>query len=533
MNQKNVNSQSSPPRTFSEDEISRRKAWLELTTADEEVLRQDIDGLLRNRSDELIHFMYQHFLAFADTQSFFPDAQTLERAQDAQKHYFERLTKGDYGVEYVQDRLRVGSTHQKIELDPKWYIGAYNRMFRWVLPILVKAYGTDLEKLSRTLSSLLKIIFFDMELAIESYIAAKEAAITKHRDAIRELETEQRVTKSILESAPVGIVSLSQTFVCRHCNDEFLEIMNAPGEQIIGQSLFDLMPGLNRALFEEVLATAQPSKKTAERINFGSTAVHTDTYWDWATWPVKDDSGEISGLVAMFANATDRVLLQQQREDFVATLTHDLKTPVSATNRAVRFLLEGDFGAISGDQKEVLETILQSNTSLYALVQTLLDVYRFDSGVKELFMRTCNLAATITQMVTEMMPLAEEKGVELKAVLPAESVDVLCDEAEIRRVIQNLIDNSLKFTPSGGSITVTMHQSNEKTTISITDTGKGIPVENMPKLFQRFWQAGSTGRYYASTGLGLYLCRRIIEAHQGRIWCSSAPGTGSTFSFEL
>jgi signal transduction histidine kinase len=237
--------------------------------------------------------------------------------------------------------------------------------------------------------------------------------------------------------------------------------------------------------------------------------------------------------VAMIANVNDRVLLHQQREDFVATLTHDLKTPVLATNRAVGYLIEGDFGPVSEAQKEILNTILQSNTALYSLVETLLDVYKFDSGVKEFHMRTCNLPAIITQMVTEIMPLAQERGVTLKAVLLADSIAVICDEDEIRRVIQNLIDNSLKFTPAGGSITVSISQNDVKTTISVADTGKGIPDENKPKLFQRFWQAGTTGRYYASTGLGLYLCRRIVEGHDGRIWCESRAGHGSTFHFEL
>ncbi|MBK7749116.1 MAG: HAMP domain-containing histidine kinase [Candidatus Obscuribacter sp.] len=196
-------------------------------------------------------------------------------------------------------------------------------------------------------------------------------------------------------------------------------------------------------------------------------------------------------------------------------------------------MLEGDFGPVSEPQKEILDTILQSNTALYSLVQTLLDVYRFDSGAKKFNMRPSNMAAIITRVATEIMPLAQEKDVQLKATLPADSKDIVCDEDEIRRVIQNLIDNSLKFTPAGGTITVSMRQDQDKTVVSVADSGKGIPEENKPKLFQRFWQAGSTGRYYASTGLGLYLCRRIMEGHEGRIWCDSTHGQGSTFSFEM
>ena len=212
---------------------------------------------------------------------------------------------------------------------------------------------------------------------------------------------------------------------------------------------------------------------------------------------------------------------------------HDLKTPVLATNRAVQFLLDNDFGPITDGQREVLNTILQSNAALYKLVETLLDVYRFDSGVKELHMKDCNLANVVTRLVTEVMPLAQERGLELKASLPGDSEEIVCDEEEIRRLVQNLLDNALKYTSRGGSISVTMQQQHGKTRISVADTGKGISEEEKPKLFQRFWQAGSTGRYYASTGLGLYLCKRIAEAHNGSIWCESTLGQGSTFHFEF
>ncbi len=520
--------------SLSDSEIQTRKRWLELSTTDEAFIKKELDPVLQARVDFLMDKMYEHFLSFEETRSFFPDTKTLERAKSAQGEYFRRLTQGSYDSRYVQERLSIGQTHQRIDLDPKWYLGAYNNALSHLIPVLLESFEAEGEKQSKAVVALLKVIFFDVGLAIESYISAKEHYIRKHRDAIRELETEKRVTKSILESAPIGIVSLDSDFVCLECNDEFVHFVTPiDRDKVIGKSIFAVAPNLKRHVFEEVLRSGQPSRRNAEVLNLTRQPHLDPQYWDWAAWPVKDVGGTITGVVAMFSNTTDSVMLQQQREDFVATLTHDLKTPVSATNRAVKFLLEGDFGPISDGQREILTTIYQSNTALYGLVQTLLDVYRFDSGVKELHMKKCNIIMLVTQMMTEIMPLAQEKGVELRAVMPADSKDILCDEEEIRRVIQNLIDNSLKFTPTGGTISITVDQSGEKTLISIADTGKGIPEENKPKLFQRFWQAGSTGRYYASTGLGLYLCRRIMEAHNGKIWCESTAGKGSTFKFEI
>ncbi len=519
---------------LSQSEIELRKQWLQFDEKDEALLAHDLDQVIANRIDQLMDVMYEHFLSFDETRSFFLNPEILTRAKSAQADYFRRITKGNYDEQYVHDRLQIGYIHHRIELDPKWYIGAYNAALIWLLPYIVEKLNDEPAKLTAAMAALMKIIFFDMTLAIESYIGSKEFAIRQHRDLIRELVTEKRVTKSILESAPIGIVSLSEDLICLECNDEFVQIVDRPDRlAVIGKSLLQVAPQLKMEAFQEVLHSGQPCRRSADLLNLSGTDNTSDTYWDWATWPVKDDAGKVTTLVAMFANATDRVILQQQREDFVATLTHDLKTPVLATNRAVQFLLDGDFGPIAEEQKDVLETILHSNAALYRLVQTLLDVYRFDSGVKELHIHDCNLAAIITQMVTECMPLAQEKGIELKATLPGDAKDVRCDEEEIRRVIQNLIDNSLKFTPTSGSISITMDQAGEKTLIVVADTGKGISDENKPKLFQRFWQAGSTGRHYASTGLGLYLCRRIIDGHGGRIWCESTIGRGSAFCFEI
>jgi signal transduction histidine kinase len=521
-----------PANNLSAHEITVRKKWLELEVVDEDIIKEEIDGIVSHRVDELMDQMYEHFMKFEDTRSFFPNEQILNRAKSAQAVYFKELTKGQYDEKYVENRLHVGSVHHRIELDPKWYIGAYNHALSFLFPIIIHKLSTDPVKLNKALIALLKVIFFDMGLAIERYINAKEQAIRKHRDALRELETEKRVTKSILASAPIGIVSLSEALECLECNDEFVQILDPEARvQVIGRMLSDVAPQLNSHMFDEVFKSGQPYRQMAENLRMSRSGL--ETYWDLAVWPVKDDAGKVTGLVAMFANATDRVLLQQQREDFVATLTHDLKTPVLATNRAVQFLLDGDFGPILPEQREILETLLQSNSALYRLVQTLLEVYRFDSGVKELNMRDCSLPNIITQLVTEIMPLCQEKGVELTATFPGDTRDVSCDEAEIRRVIQNLIDNSLKFTPAGGTITVSLEQSPEWVMIKVADTGKGILEENKPKLFQRFWQAGSPGRYYASTGLGLYLCRRIVEAHNGRIWCESTFGKGSAFYFTL
>ncbi|MBX9667786.1 MAG: hypothetical protein K2X93_09220 [Candidatus Obscuribacterales bacterium] len=516
---------------MSDEEIAGRKNWLAIEAEDEENIVK-LDGVLSEKVDELLDYLYSHFLSHDDTATFFPNEDVLNGAKAGQREYFLKLTRGSYDREYVANRLRVGTTHYQIGLDTRWYLGAYCLVLSFLRKLAQKEFHDQPEQVERIVESLTKLIFFDMGLAIDTYNAAKIQAIRDHRDSISRLETERSVTKSIVENAPIGIVRLSTECKCLEANSEFLSLVGEDSaDKIIGKSIFDLCGKLPEADFREALRLRTAKRASAEPLRFLNS--EQDSFYDWSVWPIRERDESFSGLVATFTLVNDSVQLQQQREDFVATLTHDLKTPILAANRALKLLMEGDFGPIQHSQQSIIETILQSNAAMYQMVLTLLDVYKYDSGVKQLNLIPVDLVASIDQIVSELSSLAKQKQITLTFEADNDTIPVNCDMDEIRRVLQNLIDNSLKYTPTGGSIRVRVEQDEHTTVVSITDTGKGISNSDKPKLFQRFWQASSAGRYYASTGLGLYLCRKIVESHGGKIWCESQVGKGSTFAFVL
>lgn len=521
------------PQEGSEDypdrvELEKRMDFLRFTAEDEARVKA-ADQFLEPHLEAMMDHLYSHFLANPDTSAFFPNQVVLERAKSAQQRYFSRLTKGNYSEEYVRDRWCIGSTHHRINLDPKWYLGAYCSALLFMKDLLRE----KLEKndYAETVTSLTKLIFFDMSFAIDTYILAKEKALREKQLSIQVLETEKKVTKSILESAPVGIIRLNRDLLVEEVNEEFVELSNfKERSEIIGKSFEEVCPGLSSKRFKLSIETGQTYQVQAEACVFGE---KDNRFFDWAVWPVTSELDSGPGLVAMFANITDRVRLQEQREDFVATLTHDLKTPILAANRALKLLMEGDFGEVTDGQKQMLDSILQSNDALYNLVLTLLDVYRYDSGAKQLSIGPFDISEIAERVVQELDPLARSKSITLTFVKPKQMKMVLLDPEEIRRVIQNLVDNSLKYSSSGASITVRVNYKDTEACLEVEDTGKGISDEDKPKLFQRFWQASPGRRYYASTGLGLYLCKRIVDSHSGRIWCESTQGKGSKFSFAL
>lgn len=257
----------------------------------------------------------------------------------------------------------------------------------------------------------------------------------------------------------------------------------------------------------------------------------------------------VRSLLRLKHSIDERETLARQREDFVSRLTHDLRTPLVAADRMLHLFMQDTFCPISAEMKEVLDTMIRSNQNLLQMVNTLLEVYRHEAGQKKLTFSPCNLCEIATEIVQELLPLSQDKGVELATDFSKVSKNqsgqcvatVMGDRMELRRVLTNLIGNAIKFTDSG-TVTVRIlehqdldagrlpHQPNAWMTVEVEDTGAGIPIEEQTLIFERF-RMGKHKR--ADSGLGLYLSRCIVEAHGGIIDVASTVGKGSRFSVHL
>jgi signal transduction histidine kinase len=229
----------------------------------------------------------------------------------------------------------------------------------------------------------------------------------------------------------------------------------------------------------------------------------------------------------------ERSQLLQQREDFMLVVTHDLKTPITAADRCLTLMLDGDFGEVTPDQNEVLSTMKDSNQRMFTMVKNLLEVYRYDQSKPILNLKRVDLFALINSVVKDLTLSAQLRNLRLKPNLPDNLRPVQADELAIRHVLTNLVDNAIKFTPRGGEITLAADNSGECVTVEVKDTGKGIGEEDIPRLFQRFFQTADGSKQYTGTGLGLYLCQQIVHSHGSEIECRSQLGVGTSFCFTL
>ncbi|MGF1512834.1 MAG: ATP-binding protein [Elainellaceae cyanobacterium] len=231
----------------------------------------------------------------------------------------------------------------------------------------------------------------------------------------------------------------------------------------------------------------------------------------------------------------ERDHIASQREDFVSRLTHDLRTPLVAADRMLTLINQGTFGPVSIDLDQALDVMISSNQNLLSMVNTLLEVYRYEAGRKTLTFSLFNVSTMVEEIIKELLPLAVEKQLGLSFESPcgeaAGSVKVMMrgDRLEIRRVIVNLISNAIKFTDAG-QVTVHLRRPDGNLLLEIADTGPGIAEEDQELIFDRFRQ---TKDRRAGSGLGLYLSRRIVEEHGGTIAVQSAPDQGSRFVVTL
>jgi CheY-like chemotaxis protein len=249
--------------------------------------------------------------------------------------------------------------------------------------------------------------------------------------------------------------------------------------------------------------------------------------------PVLGAGNSVQGYVVVIRDVTKEKTIEQSKETFVATLTHDLKTPIRAEYRALQLLQDQTFGPMSSEQQEILGEIIHSNRYMASLVDSLLTTYKYEEGKMELKPESTDINALIQdEIATSLKMLAEEKGVHFVLKLGENLPPVWIDGIEIQRVLNNLVQNAITHTPVDGTITVSTQQRESFIHIRVEDTGRGIPAEDLEAIFDRYKTMAKQFKQ-VGTGLGLYLSKMIIEAHGGRIDVESEVGKGSCFCFDL
>jgi K+-sensing histidine kinase KdpD len=252
--------------------------------------------------------------------------------------------------------------------------------------------------------------------------------------------------------------------------------------------------------------------------------------------PVRDEQADVIGVLLVFNDETEAHNLERAREEFSQLIIHDLRSPLTAVTSSVSLLSEiippeNEFSALiaktAGSSQRAIRKLLNR-------VDSLLDISRMKSGQMSLHLEVAQIGPLVDNVCTELEPLARELDIVITPHLPDDQPWLLIDPEKVERVLLNLVDNALKFSPRAAPITVQMQVDKEQVCMQVIDSGPGIPESERQSIFDRFVQIQNQSiRHRRGSGLGLNFCKLAIEAHGGRIWIEANPTGGSIFAFTL
>jgi PAS domain S-box-containing protein len=249
------------------------------------------------------------------------------------------------------------------------------------------------------------------------------------------------------------------------------------------------------------------------------------------TTPMRDQQGRLLGAVTLLEDITHLREIDRIKSEFIATASHELRTPLTSVEMGVHLLLEGAAGELSAKQQEVLEACREDCERLEKLMRDLLDLSKIETRESAPKLAPVRPSDLIGKAAEHLRPQVEAKGLTLKTDAPPTLPAVLADREQIERVISNLVTNALRYTARGGEIAIRATNGDRHVFVCVTDTGRGIPAEYLPHIFDKFVQV--PGAQSGGAGLGLAISKGIVEAHGGQISVQSEVGRGSTFTFSL
>ncbi len=250
--------------------------------------------------------------------------------------------------------------------------------------------------------------------------------------------------------------------------------------------------------------------------------------------PIMGADGAIMGAVAVFHDITELKKLDQLKTDFLSTVSHELRTPMTSIKGFIKLILVEELGPITPQQRECLSVADQESDHLTHLINDLLDISRIEAGRLQFTWARLAPGELIAQVLQTLRPQASERRLYLESDIPAGLPIVRGDRQRVIQILTNLVENALKFTPPGGRVGVGAGAEEGMLRVWVTDTGVGIPIHALTRVFDRFYQVeGGGARSRSGTGLGLAIVKQLVELHGGRIWVESRPGRGTTFTFTL
>ena len=343
------------------------------------------------------------------------------------------------------------------------------------------------------------------------------------------LEQESKRLHSILSYMTDGVLATNRRGQITMINDMAKNQLGIESDEVLNKNILELLKIEDEYELKDLITQSPDLMIYSQNLNGEYISLRVRFAL------VRRESGFISGLVAVLHDTTEQEKEERERRLFVSNVSHELRTPLTSVKSYLEAL---DEGALSEPvAPDFIKVSLDETNRMMRMVTDLLHLSRIDNATSHLDVELINFTAFITFILNRFDKIRaqdEEKKYEIVRDYPINSVWVEIDTDKMTQVIDNILNNAIKYSPDGGKITVSMKTTDDQMILSISDQGLGIPKEDLPKIFDRFYRVDKArSRAQGGTGLGLAIAKEIVKQHNGFIWAKSEYGKGSTFTIVL
>lgn len=343
------------------------------------------------------------------------------------------------------------------------------------------------------------------------------------------LKLEQNTLREVLDEAPLHIIRIDSNLRIKDVNPMVVRTARLEETELNGQDILSIFPDFDREKLEQLVKAGLTYHNQQLKVTRLGRSYFSTYYLDVVGWPTQRTLTDEKEAIIICTDVSERVRLANQRDEFIAALAHDIRNPLIGELRVLNGIISGALGEICAPVKSALESLMKSNNSLLLMMTNMLEVYELEASGTTLHLERMELADLVEEVISEMnyLTIGSEMRLEFEALCKSSTIEG--DDTALRRVIQNLSYNAVKYADSGSTITVSISEDDSgNILLRVHNTGPKIKDEEKLHLFDRFTKATLGRRYMHSSGLGLYLCKKIIEGHGGIIGCTS-DDNGTTF----
>lgn len=349
------------------------------------------------------------------------------------------------------------------------------------------------------------------------------------QEILKTQEMQQDRLSTLIESMGSGLMLIDNRGYISLINKAYIETFDVNAEEYLYKQYYDVIEHKEiTVLIEEIFMT---ERKVKRQLLLPIGIVRR--YFEVAGSPIIGTQNEWKGVLLVFHEITELKKLEQMRKDFVANVSHELKTPITSIKGFSETLLDG---AMKDEEtlEAFIKIILNESDRLQTLIEDLLDLSRIEQQGFYLNIEELDIVTLLGEIITLLRGKAEEKNILLHIAPISAHLIIKGDYSRLKQVFINLLSNAITYTPAGGYVEIDIKDHDEKVYIQIKDTGIGIEMEEIPRIFERFYRVDKArSRNSGGTGLGLAIVKHIVEAHKGSISVTSVKGKGTTFTITL